>query len=293
MSVRSAFKSLASRPLAAALLIVLLLAASATELGRLLDRRHALGQRTQVNLDEAQAATDAHALVALQADAVRDLVLATTPEEIGDTERRFEALLRRYDDAQDVLLARFVADPETTATERALLAKVTREHLATIQPVERVVTLARHNEDAAATRILVEEALPHETELQGALVDLGALQAAQNRALASGSDTRSLEMALVGVLGMLAALLALTVLRLATRAGPRATAFAAQAAGLDAGRAASNDDLRLRVVAPMPAVDPARDGAASLGLSAAERARALTAARTGGPRTREVGELVD
>ncbi len=293
MSVRSAFKSLASRPLAVALLIVLLLAASATELGRLLDRRHALGQRTQVNLDEAQAATDAHALVALQADAVRDLVLATTPEEIGDTERRFEVLLRRYDDAQDVLLARFVADPETTATERALLAKVTREHLATIQPVERVVTLARHNEDAAATRILVEEALPHETELQGALVDLGALQAAQNRALASGSDTRSLEMALVGVLGMLAALLALTVLRLATRGGPRANAFAAQAAGLDAGRAASNDDLRLRVVAPMPADDAARDDAASLGLSAAERAPALTVARTGAPRAREVGELAD
>ena len=293
MFVRSAFKSLASRPLAAALLIVLMLVASATELGRLLDRRHALGQRTQVNLDEAQAATDAHALVALQAAAVRDLVLATKPEEIGATERRFEALLRRYDDAQDVLLARFVADPETTANERALLAKVTREHLATIQPVERVVTLARHNEDAAATRILVEEALPHETELQGALVDLGALQATQNRALASGSDTRSLEMALMGVLGMLTALLASTIHRLATRGGPRANAFAAQAAGLDAGRAASNDDLRLRGVALMAAGDEGRDGAASLSLSTAERARALMAARTMAPHAREAGELVD
>ena len=280
MFFRSAFKTLTSRPLAAAVLIVLMLAASAIELGRLLDRRHALGERTQANLDEAQAAADAHALVTQQGDAVRDLVLATAPEEIGQAERRVEGLLRRYDDAQDMLQARFATDPETTAAERALLAKVIREHLATIQPIERVVTLARHNEDASATRILVEEALPHETDLQRALVDLGALQSAQNRALAHGSDTRSLEMALMALLGVLASALALTAHRVVVRRAAARGVFAVPVAGLDRGRVACNDEVLPKLVVARPAARPGVRGnapfaAGPLELSVEERARTL------------------
>lgn len=279
MFFRSAFKTLTSRPLVAAVLIVLMLAASAVELGRLLDRRHASGERTQANLAEAQAAADANALVTQQGDAVRDLVLATAPEEIGEAERRVEGLLRRYDGAQGVLQARFAADPETTAAERALLAKVIREHLATIQPTERVVTLARHNEDASATRILVEEALPHEADLQRALVDLGALQAEQNRSLARGSDTRSLEMALMALLGVLASALALTAHRVVRRRDSLRAVFAAPVPGLDEGRVACNDEVLPKLVVARPARTGARGNApfaaGPLELSMEERARAL------------------
>lgn len=280
-------RSLASRPLALALLTALLLAASATGLWRLFDRRHALQDRTQTNLEEAVAAAEVHALVTQQGDAVRDLVLATTPDEIRDAERRFEALSRRGVDAQAALLARFAADPETTADERALLSKVTREQLAAVQPVERVVSLARLNEDAAATRVLVEEALPHQAGLREALATLGALQAAQNRALQRGSDTRSLEMALMVILGGLVALLAATLQRVASRAS--STPFATPAFGLGHGRAACNDEPRRhRRTGAVHAIDRPR-GEASLGVSAAERARALQGGRTGG----EVVEEVD
>ncbi len=241
MSPRREFQALASRPLVVALLAALLLAASGAELWRLSDRRQTLQQRTQANVQEARAASLANGLVAMQGDAIRDLVLATTPAEIGDAERRFEALARRYADAQAALLGRFAADADTTADERVLLGRVVGEQLATVQPVERVVALARRNEDAAATRILVEEALPHVAELQQALSELAVLQAEQNRALEEGSDTRGLEMALTALLGALAALLAAALRRAAPRRGAASGAFVRPARGLAEGRAASNE----------------------------------------------------
>lgn len=243
------------------LLLGLLLAATSAELWRLADRRHLLQERTRVNQREAQSAVDAQALVAGQGDAVRDLILATTPGEIDDAEGRFETLLRRHDDAQSVLQALFAADPETTAQERALLARIRREQIAAVEPVQRVVSLARRNEDASATRLLVEQALPHENELQKALAELAALESAQNHALERGSDTRSLEMALMGLLGALASVLAVAIRRHAVRARPSpGTAGGAEEAAAD----------------EAAGVQPARR--VDIDVSADERARALVIA---------------
>jgi len=210
-------KSPASPPIAIAILIVLLLAGSIAELCRLGARRDVLQERTRINLHEARAAAQALARVKEQGDAVRDLVLATTPVEIRDAEGRFSAVGRRHDDAQAALLSTFAADPATTAEERALLATVTNEQRATVGPVLRVVKLARRNEDEAATRILVEQALPHEAALQASLAELGALHARDSQALARGLDMQSLEMGLTVGLGALAALLGALLLCMAPR----------------------------------------------------------------------------
>ena len=270
----------AFRSIFLAMLVLLSLVVSAAELWRLMERHQALQQRTRLNVDEARAANSAQALVALQGNAVLDLVLATTPDETDDASSRFEAVSRRCHDAQAALFALFDADGETTAAERAMLAQVRQEEARTERPVQRVLGLARQDQEASATRLLVEEALPHEVRLQQILSRLGALQYEQNRELERGSDPHSLEMDLVAALAALSALLAALRLQARRHLVRDDTPCAAQP-GVPAHAATPTRGGWVPAGFMLVRATPATSAAASadderlLGVSAGERARAL------------------
>lgn len=162
--------------------------ACAVALHQLSDSRARIQQRAQGNRDESDAAKAVQAIVVQQGAAIRDMVLVDSPQDISQAAARFEELGRRFEGAQEHLLALLAADHETTDAERLLISRAQQEQLQAVDPTERVVALALRNEDEKATRILIADVLPHQYALGKALGDLDLAQHRQNEALEEIAD---------------------------------------------------------------------------------------------------------
>ncbi|WP_114812982.1 methyl-accepting chemotaxis protein [Paraburkholderia kururiensis] len=172
----------------------------------------------RVNNTETRLANDLRSSIQDRAIAMRNLALITDPQDIAREQERIRKQEQIYADAYAKLTRMFADEPSTTDRERGLVAALKADEAATLPPMRRAIELGAANDQAGATKELLQNARPpqrrwlaHAVELANFEDELNAQ--AQKDAVAVYSHVRLLIAIVVTISLLLAIAVALAIAR--------------------------------------------------------------------------------
>ncbi|WP_272868056.1 methyl-accepting chemotaxis protein [Caldimonas tepidiphila] len=223
--------------LTAGFAFVLLFMALIAALGinRMAALQERLDQIVEVNNRQSRLAVSMRISINQVSTQLRNIVMITDDAGMRAEVEKIKASRARYDEAAQQLASMFAANASTTAAEKALFEKVRRLR-DQVRPLnDKVLELGLQNRNEEATRTLLQEAAPVNTEWLLALGELADLEdklndeeAAEARAAYSSALTLMIVFSVLAVIGSVT--LALLITRSLTRQLGGEPAYAAEVA---------------------------------------------------------------